>query len=58
MSKVKFEKEYCNKSGITIEFYHETQVTLPCHCGVESCQGWTAVSNNPVSIKAHNDLYG
>jgi hypothetical protein len=56
MTKVEFEKGYCERSGISLEEYEEDNVTLSCNCGHESCEGWAAVSNRPLSIKAHKDL--
>ena len=56
-SKEEFEKRYCERSEISIEDYHEYEVTLPCDCGEDGCEGWAAVSDNPISIKAHKDLY-
>lgn len=57
MTKEEFEKRYCERSEITIEEYREYEVTLHCHCGQGGCDGWAAVSNTPITIKAHNDLY-
>lgn len=57
MDKEEFEKEYCEMSHITLEEYNKTQVTLSCNCSNNGCKGWAAVSNNPLSIKAHKDLY-
>lgn len=57
MTKEEFEERYCKRSDITLEFYHENFVTLPCDCGISGCKGWACVSNSPLSIKAHNDLY-
>lgn len=57
LTKEEFEENYARDSGITIEEYRETQVTLPCNCSYEGCKGWAAVSNNERAIKAHKDLY-
>ncbi len=57
MTKVEFEKEYSKRSDITLEFYHERFVTLPCNCKADMCNGLACVSNNKQSIKTHNDLY-
>lgn len=57
MNKNDFINNYCNKSNISSDKLNETQVVLPCKCGDESCEGWAVVSNNPLSIKAHNELY-
>lgn len=53
MTKEEFEKGYCERSGITLEEYHETQVTLPCSCGYEDCEGWAVISNDPRLIGWH-----
>jgi hypothetical protein len=59
MKKEEFEKRYCERSGITIDEYHNgyNLITLPCHCGQENCEGWAAVDNRKTAIKAHKDLY-
>lgn len=58
MTKEEFEKAYIEASGMSEELYHETQVTLPCtRCDDDECNGWAAVSNSPLTIKAHNALY-
>jgi hypothetical protein len=57
MTKEEFEKRYCERSGISKEEYDEHEITLPCRCGENGCNGWAAVSNTPLAIKAHKDLY-
>lgn len=57
MTKEQFEKGYIKRSGISIEEYRMFYVTLPCACGQKGCKGWAAVSKNPESIKAHQELY-
>ena len=52
-----FEENYCKLSEIEIPFYQANFVTLPCKCGDRYCNGWAAVANNSVSIKAHAELY-
>lgn len=54
MDKEAFEKGYCERSGISREFYNENYVTLPCDCDYEGCEGWACINNDPVSIHAHN----
>lgn len=54
ISASEFVKQYCKKSGITEREFYETQVPMP---DPTSPYGWAAVSNNPLSIKAHVDLY-
>jgi len=53
----KFEKDYCEKSEISINYYNEEFVTLPCNCGQKDCNGWACVSNNKRSIENHTRLY-
>lgn len=57
MNKEQFEKRYIERSGITQEQYDEFLITMPCSCGVRGCKGWVAVTNTPLGIKAHKDLY-
>lgn len=57
MNAEEFEKGFIERSEITQEFYSEHMVTLPCTCNGEDCEGFAAVSNNELSIKAHNFLY-
>ena len=54
ISASEFVKQYCKKSGITEREFYATQVPMP---DPTSPHGWAAVSNNPLSIKAHVDLY-
>jgi hypothetical protein len=56
--KEEFLELYCaSGEGISRELFDETQVALPCACGEIGCSGWAAVSNNPLSIRAHMKLY-
>ena len=57
MSKEEFLKQYCEKSKIKEEVLLKSQVVLPCNCNYGNCKGWALVSNNKISIKAHNELY-
>ncbi|MEK4328906.1 hypothetical protein MKX70_24005 [Paenibacillus sp. FSL R7-0312] len=57
MNKKEFEEDYCRRSNIQIEEYLNGMITLPCRCGSESCKGWAAVTNNPLAIKSHVNLY-
>ncbi len=54
ISASEFVKGYCKKSGITEREFYATQIPMPDQT---SPSGWAAVSNNPMSIKAHVDLY-
>lgn len=57
VTKEKFIKDYREKSNISICELNKTNVILACDCGDKSCKGWAVVSNNPLSIKSHNELY-
>lgn len=59
MTKEEFMTRYASRSGLAVEecFGPGAQVSLPCACGDSLCEGWAAVSDNPLSIKAHMDLY-
>jgi hypothetical protein len=58
MSKEEFELQYSSKSGITLDEYYKDYITLLCNCNYENCKGWACVTNNPLSIKTHNIIYG
>lgn len=53
-SAAQFVKDYCKAAGWTEKEFYETQVPLP---DITSPSGWAAVSNSPLSIKSHVDLY-
>lgn len=53
-----FTKIYCEKSNVAIKDFNKTQIVLKCNCNEPDCKGFAAVSNNPLSIKTHNILYG
>lgn len=59
MTKEEFEKGYCKRSEISIDEYRDDYnlITMPCNCGDDTCEGWAAVDNREISIKAHKDLY-
>lgn len=59
MTKDEFERNYCNSSGITIDEYRDVYnlITLPCNCDHNLCNGWAAVDNREIAIKAHKELY-
>ena len=57
MTKEEFIAGYCERSQITWEELQPFQVALPCSCGDESCCGWAMVSNNPLSVQSHMQLY-
>ncbi|WP_411750009.1 nucleoside triphosphate pyrophosphohydrolase family protein [Serratia marcescens] len=49
-----FVNGYCDRAGITIDEFYESQVPMP---DSTSPRGWAAVSNKPMTIKAHVELY-
>lgn len=41
MTRQEFEAQYAAKSGVTLQWlWDEGQISLPCDCGEEGCQGW------------------
>lgn len=61
LTRAEFEFMYAARSGVTVaEAFggeHPEYVALHCECDADSCQGWAAVCNTPLSLKAHYDLY-
>jgi len=57
MTKEEFEREYCDRSGISSVLYKNRLVTLECNCGSDTCNGWAAIGNDPLYIKIHKELY-
>lgn len=53
-SAAQFVKDYCKSAGWTEQEFYETQVPMP---DITSPSGWAAVSNSPLAIKSHVDLY-
>ena len=49
-----FVKGYCERSGISLSEFYEAMVPMP---DPRSPAGWAAVSNNPLCVKAHVELY-
>lgn len=54
MTAAEFVKQYCEVAGWTEKEFYESQVPMP---DSTSPSGWAAVSNSPLAIKAHVDLY-
>lgn len=54
ISAAQFVRDYCKCAGWTEKEFYETQVPLPDNT---SPSGWSAVTNSPLHIKAHVDLY-
>ena len=45
ITRQEFEEQYAARSGISIEWLkREGQISLPCHCDEDGCQGWQMVS--------------
>lgn len=49
-----FVASYCQKSGISEDDFYESEVPMP---STDSPHGWAAVSNHPLSIKAHVKIH-
>ena len=58
MTKDDFINRYALNSGMLPKEILKDNVALPCHCNQDGCKGWAMVSNNPLSIKCHNDING
>ena len=44
-SAEQFEKDYAERSGVTVEWLREQgRVVRPCDCGEDCCDGWQMVS--------------
>lgn len=48
---------YCSRSGVTLAWFNENYVALPCDCGEQGCNGWAAIHNTPEMVDMHNSLY-
>lgn len=60
MTRDEFIRNYCERTGVTWEWLsgpEGNQVALRCACGEVGCLGWAMVTNEPLSLKAHTDLY-
>lgn len=57
MTKEEFIEGYAKRSNRTVDEILKVEIALPCSCDYEECNGWAMVSNNPESIKIHNELY-
>lgn len=57
ITKEQFEKAYCERSNITLTYYHSHFVALPCACDYEQCEGWASVTNDADMIAAHMRFY-
>jgi hypothetical protein len=55
MTKDDFEKQYAEKSNVTVEWLHENhQGAIPCECGEDGCKGWQMV--NLINKRMKGDL--
>jgi hypothetical protein len=43
-SAEQFERDYAERSGVTVEWLREHRVVRPCDCREEGCDGWQSVS--------------
>lgn len=44
-SAEQFERDYAERSGVTVEWLREYgRVVRPCDCGEDICTGWQSVS--------------
>ena len=44
MTKDEFERQYAERSGVTVEWLHgEGLYATPCDCEEEGCEGWQMV---------------
>lgn len=57
ITKTEFERQYCERSSITLKRYRGWFITLPCSCDYEECRGWAAVHNHPDMVADHIELY-
>ena len=57
MTKEQFIEEHYGGGRYANLFQDGTMVALPCCCGVDVCKGWAALTNNPMLIDAHMELY-
>jgi len=57
MTKEEFIERYGKYSNISRDLLLKRCVIMECNCNSSTCMGWAVVSNNPLSIKAHKDLY-
>ena len=56
MTKDEFIDQY-KVTSIPKDEFLKTQVVLECDCGETNCKGWAMVSNTPLAIKSHMELY-
>lgn len=43
MTAEEFERDYCERSGVSVEWLRQHRAVLPCHCGEEGCDGWQMI---------------
>ncbi len=51
MTAEEFEKGYCERSGITREYYKMWFVTMTCDCDYGGCEGFAKIRNRPEAIE-------
>lgn len=59
MNQAEFEEAYARRSGLSRDqiFRPGSQVAMRCACGDVHCSGWAAVTDSPLAIRAHVQLY-
>ena len=45
MTAEEFERDYAERSGVTVEWLREHRTVRPCDCDYEKCEGWQMVSH-------------
>jgi hypothetical protein len=53
MTRDEFERGYCARSGVTVEWFRQHRVALPCACEADGCEGWAAISLDPLLLLHH-----
>lgn len=44
IGREQFEREYAERSGVTVEWLRERRTVRRCGCGEDGCRGWQMVS--------------
>ncbi len=53
MTMQEFEEAYCHRRVMSLYQYRQVFVSLPCACGRDTCEGWTAVDASEAAILKH-----
>lgn len=46
MTAEDFERQYCERSGWTVEQFRKYKTVRPCDCDYEGCHGWQALTHD------------